>query len=74
MRLEEVSLVAYLQAVWQVSILLKLDLLGHGADHEWLGVAEGELAEEALVLTHALALVNLVDFIGRRTPLINPVL
>ena len=61
MRLDELGLVGYLQAVWKVAVLLKLDLLRHGAVHEGLGVGEEESAEETCFLSHHLALKDFVN-------------
>ena len=58
---KQLSLVTDFETVRQLSILLKADLLGHGAFEEWPGVIEAELIPERGAFSHKLPLENFVQ-------------
>ena len=57
---KQLSLVTDFETVRQLSILLKADLLGHGAFEEWPGVIVAELVPERGTFSHILPLENFV--------------
>ena len=57
---EKLCFVADLETIRKISVLLKPDLLGHGAIEKRSRIAMGDLGPQTCVFTHVSALENLI--------------